>query len=165
MIHSFLDDSSSKILSFQPIAVDKNDSMDIYGISHSHCSPLPFIASSVQAGFPSPAEGYIERSLDINELVVKHPAATFYIKVHGDSMQNAGISSEDILVVDRSLKARHQDIVVAVLDGEFIVKRLLLEQNDIFLISENKSQSLIKINKSSQFEVWGVVTYVIHKTR
>lgn len=125
--------------------------------------PLPFFTSTIQAGFPSPADGYLEGALDLNELVVNHPAATFYVKVQGDSMINAGIHSGDILVVDRSLSAHHKSIIVAVLDGEFTVKRLILEKNELYLFSENLSYPPIQVSKEAQFEVWGVVTYVIHK--
>lgn len=126
---------------------------------------LPIFTSCIQAGFPSPAEDYIEKALDLNELVIQRPAATFYVRVQGDSMQNAGIFSDDILVVDRSLTAHHKSIIVAVLDGDFTVKRLMIDNGQVYLFAENNAYGPIKIGKESQFEVWGVVTYVIHKAR
>lgn len=126
---------------------------------------LPIFTSYIQAGYPSPADDYIEKALDLNDLVIQRPAATFYVKVQGDSMQNAGIFSGDILVVDRSLTAHHRSIIVAVLDGEFTVKRLIFEEDGIYLFAENHGYPPIKVGQDSQFEVWGVVTYVIHKAR
>lgn len=125
----------------------------------------PFFSSVVPAGFPSPADDYIENNLDLNALMIKHPAATFFVKVEGDSMKEAGILSGDMLVVDRSISPAHGKIVVAVLDGEFTVKRLELKQNAIFLVPENASYSPIKVKPDSQFQVWGVVTYVIRQLK
>lgn len=145
----------------------KNFSSEILGIyppSYQLQQSIPLYTNSVHAGFPSPADDYLEKELDLNELIVQHPAATFYVKVQGHSMQSEGIFSGDILVVDRSLTAYNKNIIIAVLDGEFTVKRLVKEENNIYLISENNSDRRIKINPESQFEVWGVVTYVIHKT-
>lgn len=138
--------------------------VDIYQSSSHLRQTLPIYGSSIQAGFPSPADDYMEKELDLNELVVQHPAATFYVRVQGNSMQNAGIFSGDILVIDRSLTAQNKNIIIAVLDGEFTVKRLIKEEGNIYLIAESDSSLTIKINPDSQFEVWGVVTYVIHKT-
>ncbi|MBA2367531.1 MAG: translesion error-prone DNA polymerase V autoproteolytic subunit [Candidatus Protochlamydia sp.] len=137
----------------------------IYQASVSKVCPLPFFISAIQAGFPSPADDYIEKALDLNELVIQHPAATFYVRVQGDSMQNAGIFSGDILVVDRSLMAQNKNIIVAVLDGEFTVKRLVHHTDGMFLFAENPAYAPIKLNPEACFEVWGVVTYVIHKTK
>jgi len=139
--------------------------VDIYRAAIGIGQTLPLFTSHIQAGYPSPAEDYVEKALDLNELVVQRPAATFYVKVQGDSMQNAGIFSGDILVVDRSLTPHHKSIVVAVLDGEFTVKRLMLTENGITLFAENPDYRPIQVGGDSQFEVWGVVTYVIHKAR
>jgi len=138
---------------------------DLYSASVRIKQKLFLFTSAIQAGYPSPAETYIEKSLDLNELVVQRPAATFYVKVKGDSMQNAGIFSDDILVVDRSLTARHKSIIIAVLNGEFTVKRFIIQGNDAYLVAENPAYPPIKVTDPYQFEVWGVVTYVIHKTR
>lgn len=119
----------------------------------------------VPAGFPSPAEDYAEKPLDLNELLIKHPTATFFIRVRGDAMIQAGIFDNDILVVDRALSPYHRAIVVAVLEGEFIVKRLLIENKTIILASENPAYPLVKVKANGEFQVWGVVTYVIHKAK
>jgi DNA polymerase V len=128
-------------------------------------SPLtiPVATASVQGGFPSPADDYIEKSLDLNELVVRHPAATFYVRVEGNSMEGAGIYSGDILVVDRSLPSASGKIIIAILNGEFTVKRLITEGKQIFLHPENPQFQRIEVKEESDFQVWGVVTYVIHK--
>lgn len=125
--------------------------------------PLPFFTSSVQAGFPSPADDYVEKQLDLNELMVSHPSSTFFVKVEGESMRNAGIQSGDTLVVDRSITPSHGKIVVAIIDGEFTVKRLTIQNGKFYLVPENESFSKLKIDENSDFQIWGVVTYVIHK--
>lgn len=124
---------------------------------------LPVFASSVQGGFPSPAEDYIEKQLDLNELMIQHPVATFYVRVEGDSMRDAGIHSGDILVVDRALKANSGKIIVAVIDGDFTVKRLRIRKGQMFLEAESEGYPDIAVKEGSDFQVWGVVTYVIHK--
>lgn len=126
---------------------------------------LPVFSSTVQAGFPSPADDYIEGKLDLNELIVRHPAATFFVRVQGESMNGAGIHTDDILVVDRSLEVSNGNIIVAIVDGEFTVKRYVVEGKDVFLVPENGNFSRLKISENSEFQVWGVVTYVIHKAR
>ena len=118
----------------------------------------------VAAGFPSPASDYIEGKLDLNEYLVKHPAATFFVRASGDSMTGAGIFPGDILIVDRSMKAMDSNIVIASIDGEFIVKRLRVSDAGISLVSENKRYKPIEIGDGNDFKVWGVVTYVIHNT-
>ncbi|MCK4766344.1 MAG: translesion error-prone DNA polymerase V autoproteolytic subunit [Candidatus Aminicenantes bacterium] len=124
---------------------------------------IPLYLSLIPAGFPSPADDYIDRNLDLNEYLVKHPAATFFVKVSGDSMIHAGIDSGDILVVDRALEPHHNKIIVAVVDGEFTVKRLKKTGNRVFLVPENNRFPVMEIKEGTVFEVWGVVTTVIHK--
>jgi len=115
------------------------------------------------AGFPSPADDHMENSLDLNEYLVKHPAATFFIRVEGDSMVGAGIHSGDMLIVDRSLSALNGKIIVALVDGEFTVKKMIIKGKKLFLASANPRYPTICIADSSLFQVWGVVTYVIHR--
>jgi DNA polymerase V len=125
---------------------------------------IPLAFAPVQAGFPSPAEDYIEEKLDINELVVQNPAATFFVRVQGDSMGGATIFSGDILVVDRSLPSMNGKIVVAILNGEFTVKRLLINKTGIYLVAENPKYPPLKVS-DSDFQIWGVVTHIIHKAK
>lgn len=117
----------------------------------------------VSCGFPSPADDYVETALDLNELVIAHPAATFYVRVSGDSMMNAAICNGDIIVVDRAREPEHNSIVVAHLDGEFTVKRLSQRDGALYLVPENPLYQSIQITDTTDFSVWGVVTYCIHK--
>lgn len=128
-------------------------------------TPLPLFSSTVEAGFPSPSGDQIEHALDLNELLITHPAATFFVRVQGNSMSDAGILSSDVLIVDRSLSPKDKSIVIAVLNGEFTVKRLVKKEGKIFLSPENPAFKPIEIKGASDFLVWGVVTYVIHKAR
>ena len=122
----------------------------------------PISLSYISAGFPSPAEPHLDKTLDLHELMVENPAATFFVRVSGDSMIGAGIQSNDILVVDRSREAKHNDIVVALLFGEFTVKRWIQNKSNAFLQAENPHYPVIEITKDMEFEIWGVVTYAIH---
>ncbi|MFC2130023.1 LexA family protein [Bacteroidota bacterium] len=123
---------------------------------------LPLFLESVSAGFPSPAEDYLEGKLDLNKFLIKNPSATFFVRVTGDSMINAGIYSGDILVVDRALTPKDGSIVIAVIDSELVVKRMQYIKKKIYLIPENAGFEKIEISKEMNFEVWGVVTTVIH---
>lgn len=125
----------------------------------------PLFVEQVAAGFPSPAEDYIDRDLDLNELLVRHPSATFFVRAGGDSMTGAGIHSGDILVVDRALEPANGRIVIAALGGELAVKRLCVRDGRLCLKSDNAQYAPIPVGKDVDFEVWGVVTYVIHKAR
>lgn len=139
------------------------DVAEILKVEASNPLPLPIFLPHVQAGFPSPAENYLDKTLDLNELLISHPAATFFVRVAGDSMRNAGIFSGDILVVDRSIEPPNDKIVVAIVNGEFTVKRLKCKEGRISLIPENPAYPILELKEGSDFQVWGVVTYVIHK--
>lgn len=123
---------------------------------------LWLFSAKVSAGFPSPAESFADRKIDLNDELIKHPAATFFVRVEGDSMQGAGIMSEDILIVDRSLTAKDGSIVVAILNGEFTVKRLKKTKSHYELVAENKKYAPIAITAEMDFSVWGVVIHAIH---
>lgn len=114
------------------------------------------------AGFPSPARDYLDGPLDLNELLVRHQAATFFVRVIGDSMIGAGIYPGDILIVDRSLDADNGKIIIAVVDGEFTVKRLRKLDNRIFLEPANRNYRVLEITEAMDSLIWGVVTAVIH---
>lgn len=125
-----------------------------------------FVISYVKAGYPSPAQDFEEEKLDLNRFIIKHPLSTFLIRVSGNSMKDAGIEDGDILVVDRSLEPRNGDIALCVLNGEFTVKRIkITPENEIYLIPENPDYSEIKIKETDDFQIWGVITYIIHRTR
>jgi DNA polymerase V len=123
---------------------------------------LPLYMVPVAAGFPSPAEDYIEGKIDLNRHLIKNPASTFLVRVTGDSMLGAGIHSGDVLVVDRSLEALQRKIVIAVLNGELTVKRIHYKDNQVYLMPENADYPAIIIDEGAQFQIWGVVTNVIH---
>ena len=126
--------------------------------------PLPLYLAPVSAGFPSPAEDYLDKALDLNELLVAHPAATFYVRASGDSMRDAGIHSGDILVVDRAVEPTHGRVVIAALNGELTVKRLRHTGGRLFLVPENPDYAPLEVSPEASFEIWGVVTFVIHRT-
>ena len=124
---------------------------------------LPLLLCHVCCGFPSPADDFRETVLDLNDRVMTHPAATFYVRVSGDSMRQAAIGDGDILVVDRAQEAHHQDIVLVRLNGAFTVKRLYQQDGKRALLSENPRYSPMLITEEMDFQVWGVVTYCIHR--
>lgn len=123
---------------------------------------LPLFDAAVSAGFPSPADDYLQARLSLDELIIRNPSATFFVKVEGHSMTDAGIYPNDILVVDRSKEARPFDVIVAILEGAFTVKRLMREGEHYFLKAENPDYKPIPIDEHSDFMVWGVVIRVIH---
>ena len=141
----------------------KRKEVNIYLTKENEAPGALQATGSVSAGFPSPADDYTEGTLDLNEYLVRHPAATFFVRVQGDSMVNAGIHSGDLLVVDRSLEPGHKKIILAVLDGEFTVKRLVRKRGRIYLYPENNAYEPLEITEENRFEVWGVVTAVIHE--
>ena len=124
---------------------------------------MQFFDESVQAGFPSPAEDHLDLDLDLSSYLINHPSATFCVRVEGDSMIGAGIQSEDVILIDRSLEPQTGSIVLAVLDGEFTVKRVDVQGEKLFLLPENPRLKPIEVEEEMNFKVWGVVTFVIHK--
>ncbi|HOR30015.1 MAG TPA: translesion error-prone DNA polymerase V autoproteolytic subunit [Candidatus Syntrophosphaera thermopropionivorans] len=135
----------------------------IYKVSTESKLSRPLLGTKVPAGFPSPASDYLEGTLDLNKYLIAHPASTFFMRVGGDSMIGAGIYPEDIVIVDRSLEATNNKIVVAVYDGELTLKRLRIENDKYYHVSENDSYPVIEVNKELDFFVWGIVTFVIHQ--
>ena len=125
--------------------------------------PLPLYLAPVSAGFPSPAEDYLDKALDLNELLIAHPAATFYVRASGDSMRDAGIHSGDILGVDRAVEPTHGRVVIAALNGELTVKRLRHTGGRLFLVPENPDYAPLEVSPEASFAIWGVVTFVIHR--
>ena len=126
---------------------------------------IPLFLERVSAGFPSPAEDYIEKTLDLNELCIQHPAATFFVRVEGESMIDAGIFPGDVLVVDRSLRAQHGDIIIASLESEMTVKELHLIPLPVCLLPRNLAYKPILIEEGMVLEVFGVVTNVVRSLK
>lgn len=123
----------------------------------------PLFGARVAAGFPSPADDHVDASLDLHDYLIAHPAATFYVRVSGDSMIGAGINPNDVLIVDRAREAQHNDIVVAVVDGELTVKRLYRRADGVALHPENRRYRPILIGGETALEIWGVVAGVVRK--
>jgi DNA polymerase V len=123
---------------------------------------LPYF-ESVSAGFPSPADDYVEEKLSLDRYLIKNPSSTFFLRVSGTSMTGAGIYPNDILIVDRSLEPKNKDVVIALIDGELTVKRFVKANNKFYLKPENPDYKPIEIPKDAEFMIWGVITNVIHK--
>jgi DNA polymerase V len=142
------------------------DGVTFLPLARSSKVALPLYASRLRAGFPSPADDYLEGKIDLNAYLAEHPAATFLVRVEGDSMTGAGIFPGDIAIVDRSLvasdiKAMHNKIILAVLDGEFTIKRLFAKGKSVTLVSENDRYEPIIVSEATDFTVWGVVKHAI----
>jgi DNA polymerase V len=134
------------------------------GDIRENSTPVPYLLSRISAGFPSPADDYIENNLSLSELLIRNHLSTFLMKTSGDSMVDVGINDEDILVVDRSIEPKNRDIVIAIIEGNLTVKRLLFKASgSVVLKSENTAYKDIKISESTDLEIWGVVTSVIHQ--
>ena len=123
---------------------------------------MPYFEEGVSAGFPSPAENFMEGEIDLNNILITNPTSTYYVRVFGDSMKDIGIMSGDLLIVDRSLEITNNCIVVAYIDGEFTVKRIKKSKDKIFLIAENEMYRDIEITKEMKFNLFGVVIHAIH---
>lgn len=139
--------------------------IEIHSIDVSTSLPLQYADEGIRAGFPSPAQDYMEQAIDLNKELIRHPASTFYGRVVGDSMRDEGIEEGDILVIDKSLELQDDDLAVCFIDGEFTVKRVRLETDAAWLVPSNPDYPLIKVTKDNEFVVWGIVTYTIKKNR
>ena len=144
--------------------IKTTNTLEFYSINTDSNAHIQFIDTMISAGFPSPADDYMDLPIDLNEYLVENSAATFYIRVTGNSMVDAGINDKDLLVVDRSKSPSNNDIVIGVLNGEFTVKKISKTNNKLYLVAANKEYKRIEITEEMDFLVWGVVTYVIHKT-
>ena len=123
---------------------------------------IPLLNDSVSAGFPSPADDYTEESIDLNEHLISNPFSTFFLRVKGESMINAGIKDKDLIIVDKSLIAKPGDIVIAMIDGEFTIKRLSIKNDELYLKAENHNYPDFSFKNHIDVQIWGVVIYSIH---
>jgi len=146
----------------KPVRIPISMIKSIHRIIENKGYKIPLYSSKVAAGFPSPADDHIEGHLDLNEHLIKNPAATFFVTVKGNSMIDASINENDILIVDRSIKPQHGKIVVAAVDGQLTVKRLHKKDGELMLMPENPEFSPIKLNENNEIYIWGIVTNVIH---
>lgn len=142
-----------------------DDKIDIVPVGGTSELSIPFIENTISAGFPSPAEDYLESGIDLNRELIRHPSTTFFGRVKGDSMSGAGIMEGDILVIDKSLEAKDGDVAVCFIDGEFTLKSIHREQNIILLVPANEKYKPIKVTADNDFLIWGIVTSIIRKIR
>ncbi|MFA6832937.1 MAG: translesion error-prone DNA polymerase V autoproteolytic subunit [Bacteroidaceae bacterium] len=140
-------------------------SLEIHTIDQSTSMPIPFADEGIRAGFPSPAQDYMQLAIDLNLELINNPASTFYGRVVGDSMIDAQIYEGDLLVIDKSLEPRDGDLAVCFLDGEFTLKYIEMDGDIIWLKPANKDFKPIKVTVDNEFVVWGIVTYTIKKRR
>ena len=123
---------------------------------------FPLANETISAGFPSPAEDYLELGIDLNKYLIKNPISTFFLRVSGNSMNNAGIYNNDLLIIDRSINATPGRIVVALIDGEFTLKRLIKKENNYYLKADKENYPAINLYEYIDIQIWGVATYSIH---
>jgi DNA polymerase V len=135
--------------------------MKIYKKYSLHNSIIPLSTNGISAGFPSPADDHLEDIIDLNQHLIKNKNATFFGRAEGDSMIGAGIGNGDLLVIDKSLRPKNQNIAVCFLDGEFTVKRIKIEKETIWLVAENEKYQPIKVTSENEFLIWGIVTHCI----
>ncbi len=157
------DSRSKKADNILPWPPKGSAQLEVLGFERRTGLELPLYLATVAAGFPSPADDYIDKTLDLNEHLVRHPDATFFVRVYGDSMRDAGIHSGDILIVDRAVEPRNGSVVIAALNGELTVKRLQKTPDKLLLVPEHPEFSPIEVTEDASFEIWGIVSYVIHK--
>ena len=137
--------------------------LEFYSANTNSSMELPLVDGGIAAGFPSPAQDYIDLRIDLNKELIDNPSSTFYARVKGTSMIDAGISDGDILVIDKSLEPHDGDTAVCFIDGEFTLKFIKIEPDAVFLVPENPKFSPIKVTEDNNFCIWGIVTYSIKK--
>jgi DNA polymerase V len=145
------------------MSINKNQKLTFFLPDFESELKIPFIPDGVSAGFPSPAADFMETNIDLNAALSENPLATFYIRVNGNSMIDAGINDKDVLVVDRSLEPQNNKIAICCIDGEFTVKRIQVETDCLYLMPENSNYQPIKVTEENELIIWGIVTYVIKK--
>lgn len=143
----------------------KKKNLEIYKADTDTQLVLPIADGGIKAGFPSPAQDFMDLSIDLNKELVKHPSSTFYGRVSGDSMIDAGIYDGDILIIDKSLEPKDGDMAVCFIDGEFTIKYIKIEEKVIWLVPANANYKPIKVTEDNDFLIWGIVTYSIKKQR
>ena len=139
--------------------------IELIGVSTETELALPVVSENISAGFPSPAMDFIDLTIDLNKYVIKNRDATFFGRVKGKSMKDIGIADGDLLVVDKSIKPANDHIAVCYLDGEFTIKRIVIENTKCWLVPANKDYEPMEVQEHNDFLVWGIVTYVIKSMR
>ena len=138
-----------------------NKTITFYGADLSTPIELPFVANGISAGFPSPADDFLDLNIDLNKYLIKNPSTMFFGRVRGDSMVDAGIHDGDLLIIDKSLEPKEGKIAVCFIDGEFTVKRIKIDKDCVWLVAENQNYKPIKVTKDNDLIIWGIVTNVI----
>lgn len=141
--------------------IHSNNLLNFYTPNYSSELYIPFFDVGISAGFPSPADDFIELTIDLNKEIIKNKDTTFFAKVKGHSMKNVGINDGDLLVIDKSLEPKNNRIAVCQIDGEFTVKRIKIEKGVVWLIAENEEYQPIKVTSENDFLIWGIVTNAI----
>lgn len=139
----------------------KSKNLVFFSVSNSSKTEIPLAESSISAGFPSPAEDFIDKSIDLNKIFIKNKDATFYARVKGDSMIDAGLNDGDLIIIDKSIDPQNNKIAVCFIDGEFTVKRIKIEKDCIWLVAANEKYKPIKVTKDNEFLIWGIVTTIL----
>jgi DNA polymerase V len=141
--------------------IKSSKDLQVYAAMTETVLELKYVQSGISAGFPSPADDFLDAGIDLNQELIKHPYSTFYGRVKGDSMRDVGIHNGDILIIDKSLEASNGRIAVCFIDGEFTVKKIKIEQNCCWLMPANENYKPIKVTSDNEFLIWGVVINVI----
>ncbi len=145
----------------QTLKLHTSLTLDIYSAQTETMLALPLLPFGVSAGFPSPALDFIDLTIDLNKHLIKHPSATFYGRVKGESMKDAGIHDGDLLVIDKSIEPIDGKIAVCYIDGEFTLKRIKLNKKGLWLMPANEKYEPIKVEEHNDLKIWGVITHVI----
>ena len=143
-----------------PLQVYNSEYLEIYSAQTDVGLQLPLL-EGVQAGFPSPAADFIDLSIDLNRHLIKHPSATFYARAKGDSMKDAGIFDGDLLIVDKSIEPTDGKIAICYIDGEFTVKLIKIDKDELWLMPANAAYQSIQMREGNSLSIWGIVTHVI----
>ena len=143
------------------LSLKPGPALELFPVDATTSLEIPFFREGISAGFPSPALDFEDLKIDLNKYIIRNPSATFFGRVKGDSLKNAGIQDGDLMVIDRSARALHNKIAVVFLDGEFTAKRIQKKGAEVWLMPENKAYQPIQVKPDDQFVVWGIVTYVI----
>lgn len=147
------------------VPFQKSVGLDLFRPRYTSALHLPVVQQGISAGFPSPADDFLDLSIDLNKEFIKHPSTTFYGRVRGDSMIDAGLNDGDLLIIDKSLAPEDGKIAVCFIDGEFTVKRVKVNKEAIFLVAENQKYKPIEVHEDQDFLIWGIVTTVIKKVQ
>jgi DNA polymerase V len=145
------------------LKLHSSPTIELYAVNTQTAYELPVLPFSISAGFPSPALDFVDLNIDLNKHLIENPSATFYGRVQGQSMRDAGINDGDLLVIDKSIAPKDGKIAVCYLDGEFTLKRIKIDKQGLWLLPENEKYPPIKIEEHNDLRIWGIVTFVIKK--